>query len=47
MDSEVFLLRDNHGALAVGSPGARVHNTATPTPSGGEPPAAKRFQKTL
>ena len=36
---EVLSLRDNHGALAVGSPGARVHNTATPTPSGGEPPA--------
>lgn len=29
----------NHGALAVGSPGAKGHNTAAPTPSGGEPPA--------
>lgn len=38
-NSRAVSLRDNHGALAVGSPGARVHNTATPTPSGGDPPA--------
>lgn len=32
-------MNEKGDVVAVGSPGAKVHNTAAPTPSGGEPPA--------
>lgn len=31
--------RDNHGAMAVASPGAKIHNTAAPHPVEDNPPA--------